>query len=302
MKLFVFIKLIFSGAGANHKLYKLILIFSPMVLEALIHPKRAEKTYGLMLIYGFFFATIAIILSLLIFQEEASMVSVFLTVMMCIPLMYSTMKLEEKEDLRFSDERVILRHHWKALRFLIFMFFGFIIAYSLWFVILPESMADSLFSTQLATIGAINSHVSGNTFFSDVFSRIFLNNFKVLLFCFFFSFFFGAGAIFILTWNASVIGAAMGTFVRDKLHIFGSPLLAYPFSLFRYMTHGVFEVLAYFVGGLAGGIISVAIINEHFKGEYTKRILKDSFQLMLLALIMLVIAGLVEVYITPLLF
>ena len=68
------------------------------------------------------------------------------------------------------------------------------------------------------------------------------------------------------------------------------------------MTHGVFEVLAYFVGGLAGGIISVAIINEHFKGEYTKRILKDSFQLMLLALIMLVIAGLVEVYITPLLF
>jgi len=68
------------------------------------------------------------------------------------------------------------------------------------------------------------------------------------------------------------------------------------------MTHGVFEVLAYFIGGLAGGIISVAIINEHFKGEYTRRILKDSFQLMLLAILLLVVGGLVEVYVTPLLF
>jgi len=273
-----------------------------MVLESLIYPKKAEKTYGLMVVYGFLFATIAIILSLLIFQEEASMVSVFLTVMMCMPLMYATMKLEENQDLQMRDEAVILRHHWKALRFLIFMFFGFIIAYSLWFLILPETMTESLFSTQLETIGAINSHVSGNAFFDIVFSKIFLNNVKVMLFCFFFSFFFGAGAIFILTWNASVIGAAMGSFVRDKLPVFGSHFLAYPFSILRYMTHGVFEVLAYFVAGLAGGIISVAIINEHFKGEYTNRILRDSFQLMLLAILLLVVAGLVEVYVTPLLF
>ena len=57
-----------------------------MVLEALISPEKAEKTPMLMVIYGFIFASISIILSLLIFKEEASMVAVFLTVMVSIPL------------------------------------------------------------------------------------------------------------------------------------------------------------------------------------------------------------------------
>ena len=37
------------------------------------------------------------------------------------------------------------------------------------------------------------------------------------VFCVFFSFFYGAGAIFILVWNASVISAAIGSFVRSNI-------------------------------------------------------------------------------------
>src|SRR3989344_7955078 len=105
-----------------------------MVLESLISPEKAEKSPLLMIIYGFIFASISIILSLLIFEEEASMVAVFITVMISIPLVYSTMKYEENEDLMIRDERTLLKQHWKALKFLMFMFFGFIIGYSIWFV------------------------------------------------------------------------------------------------------------------------------------------------------------------------
>ena len=129
-----------------------------------------------------------------------------------------------------------------------------------------------------------------------------MNNLKVMLFCLFFSLFFGAGAIFILTWNASVIGAAMGTFATEKLGIFGTHLITFPLSLMRYMTHGVFEILAYFMAGLAGGIISVAIINNDLVGEYKKRILKDSIDLILLAVAFLIVGAIVEVFVTPLLF
>ena len=123
-----------------------------MVLESLINPEKAEKNPVSMIIYGFIFASISIILSLLIFREEASMVSVFITVMISIPLMYSTMKYEEDKDKKISNERLLLKQHWKALKFLTFLFFGFIIAYSLWFIFLPAETTQTLFSTQLNTI------------------------------------------------------------------------------------------------------------------------------------------------------
>jgi uncharacterized membrane protein SpoIIM required for sporulation len=272
-----------------------------MVLESLTNPIKAEKNPVSMIIYGFIFASISIILSLLIFREEASMVSVFITVMIAIPLMHSAMKLEEREDVKIDDERSLLRHHSRALKAFVFLFFGFIIAYSLWFIILPEETANSLFSTQLNTISSINSKISGNLLInSGVLVKIFLNNIKVMLFCLFFSLFFGAGAIFILTWNASVIGTAMGTFTKGG--VFGSQLLTYPLSIVRYMTHGVFEILAYFMAGLAGGIISVAIINNDLSGKHKKTILKDSIDLMLLAVVFLILGAIVEVFITPLLF
>ena len=274
-----------------------------MVLESLVNPEKAEKNPVSMIIYGFIFASISIILSLLIFREEASMVSVFITVIISVPLMYSLMKYEEGKDKEISDERSLLKQHWKAIKFLTFLFFGFIIAYSLWFIFLPAETTQVLFNTQLNTIQSINSKISGNLLInSGILMKIFMNNIKVMLFCLFFSLFFGAGAIFILTWNASVIGTAMGSFTLDRLGIFGSHFVAFPLSIVRYMTHGVFEIVAYFMAGLAGGIISVAIINNDLGGEYKKRILKDSLDLILLAVIFLVIGAIVEVFITPLLF
>ncbi len=268
-----------------------------------MNPIKAEKNPVSMIIYGFIFASISIILALLIFREEASMVSVFITVMIAIPLMYSMMKFEESKDLEIRDERSLLKQHSKALKAFMFLFLGFIIAYSLWFVILPTDTAHTLFNTQLNTINTINSKISGNLLVnSGILAKIFTNNLKVMLFCLFFSLFFGAGAIFILTWNASVIGTAMGTFTKNGAAIFGSQVVAFPLSLLRYMTHGVFEILAYFIAGLAGGIISVAIVNNDLVGEHKKRILKDSLDLILLAIAFLIIGAIIEVFVTPLLF
>src|SRR3989344_2216304 len=213
------------------------------------------------------------------------------------------MKFEENEDMKIDNEKFLLKQHWKALKFLMDLFLGFIIAYLIWFIALPEETAQSLFTAQLTTINTINSKISGNLLVnSGILLRIFMNNIKVMLFCLFFSLFFGAGAIFILTWNASVIGAAMGTFANEKLGIFGTHLISFPLSLARYMTHGVFEILAYFMAGLAGGVISVAIINNDLIGDYKKRIMRDSLDLILLAVVFLIVGAIVEVFITPLIF
>ena len=124
-----------------------------------------------------------------------------------------------------------------------------------------------------------------------------INNKSIL-----FAFIYGLGAIFILTWNASVIGTAIGIFVRSKTIAGSSVLLSVPLGLYRYFLHGIPEILAYFVGGLAGGIISVAIINHDFGTKKFEKIILDSSELITLSLIILFVAALIECYITPLIF
>jgi len=119
------------------------------------------------------------------------------------------------------------------------------------------------------------------------------------------------GAIFILTWNASVIGTAMGNFIRSNLAYY-SNLVGFEkvtqyfqiisIGLLKYIIHGLPEILAYFVAGLAGGIISVAVIRHDFGTRKFEHILLDSADLLLLSIFILFLAGLLEVYVTPAIF
>ena len=126
------------------------------------------------------------------------MVMVFLTVFACIPLVYRTLKYEERKDMMNLKEKVLIKEHEKAIKFLMYLFFGFIIAYALWFVFMPQNSAEGLFDVQLKTIESINSSVTGKSYGFGTFIQILANNMKVLLFCILFAFFYGAGAIFIL--------------------------------------------------------------------------------------------------------
>jgi uncharacterized membrane protein SpoIIM required for sporulation len=284
-----------------------------MVLESLISPFKAERKPSHMIFFGALYASIAIFLSLWIFKEEASMVVVFLTVLATVPLMYRTIKYEEEKEVKIKREWLILKEHTNALKFFIALFLGCVLAFSIWFIFLPYGTIQNLFSTQLHTINVINNKVTGDVVAnsSGILFNIIANNFKVLFFCVFFSFFYGAGAIFILTWNASVISAAIGTYIRNEIGQiaggFGFNLIASYFQiisvgLFRYMTHGLLEILAYFVGGLAGGLISVAMIRHNVGDKKFNKVLLDALVLLVIAIGITVIAGLIEVYITPILF
>ena len=65
------------------------------------------------------------------------------------------------------------------------------------------------------------------------------------------------------------------------------------------MTHGIFEIASYFIAGLAGGIISIALIKHNLKKE---KVFYDALVLMLISAGLILFAGLVEVYITPIFF
>ena len=282
-----------------------------MVLESLLTPRIAERHPWESVLMGFLYGTIGLFLALWVFEEYASLVMIFLTSMAAVPLLYRTIFYEESKHSQFPNELSLLKSHSRTLSFLLLLFLGAAIAYSVWYVVLPAPVTAELFSAQTETIVTLNQRVTGQATQFDIVSRVFMNNVKVMIFCIIFSFIYGSGAIFILMWNASVIGAAVGNFFRVKLAavtgVLGLPnvaeyLYVVSLSILRYALHGIPEILAYITAGLAGGIISIAVIRHDYGTKDFERIILDASDLILLSLVILAISAGIEVYITPMFF
>ena len=69
-----------------------------MFLESLINPMTAERNPRNMFLFGLLYTSVAALLSLWVFEENASLVVVFLTTITCVPLIYNTLKMEEQKD------------------------------------------------------------------------------------------------------------------------------------------------------------------------------------------------------------
>ena len=279
------------------------------MFEFLVKPKRAERRPYEMFWVGLFYASLSLILVNLFFRTDtvlrdgAGLFLVLFTVIFCMPFVYFLIKLEEGKDVEISDSGKLIKEHSKAIKALIWLFLGFVVAFSVGYILLGSN-GPANFNFQVKTYCAINSPqdmtgclseygiLTGSAVGQSFFLRILSNNLQVLLFTLLFSIVMGAGAIFILVWNASVIAAAIGLFAKEGF-------FSLPCAYLRYLIHGVPEIAAYFVAALAGGIISVAIIRKDLHGERLWGILQDSLLLVIIAIGILIASGLMEVYLTP---
>ncbi len=268
-----------------------------MVFESLINPLTAERKPYEMLFIGAIYSCIAVIISMIMFKEHASMMVVFLTVLMCSNIMYRTIQIEEKKDFEYDSEKRLLREHSKALALFTFMFIGITIALSLWYIFLPADASSVIFESQENTIGVITGNAVNPGY---MLKDILFNNLRLLVICIAFAFMFGFGAIFILAWNASVMGVVIGNFARNSIG--GNYFATYSLGLLRYMTHGIPEIIAYFMAGLGAGIISIAIARHDFRSKKFRHVVLDSSGLIALSVVMLIAAALIEVYVTPMFF
>ncbi len=194
-----------------------------MVLESIVMPAKMEKHPSEMFLVGLAYSTLGLFLAYYIFPDNASLAAVFITTIPLIVVMINTVKYEEKKDLNIHQERFLIKEHGKALSMFFYLFMGMVVSYSFWFTVLPSDYVISLFGYQKGIIdyiqgfsstpNAIGNYING----MGSFGRIISNNIVVLFFCILFSFLYGAGAIFILTLNASIIGVAVGSKVRDYI-------------------------------------------------------------------------------------
>jgi uncharacterized membrane protein SpoIIM required for sporulation len=284
------------------------------MLESIINPKRTDKGPLKMFFVGIIYASLSLLLVKWFFSSDpvlyqfAGMIVVTFSVMFSLPFMYYLIKTEEEEDEKVEGFFGVWKMHKDALFAFMWLFLGFLVAFSFWYIVLKDPM---LFNAQIETYCAINNPgnigdcVSRYSFdsatvtgFATKEARLFSiisNNVYVMIFTLIFSLIFGAGAMFVLAWNASVIAAAIAIFTSYKI-------TEIPLGIGRYMIHGFPEIAAYFVTALAGGIFGVAIIRNGIRSKTFLRVLRNTFALLFIALILLIISGLLEIYLTPILF
>ena len=283
------------------------------MLESIINPKRTEKGPIKMFFVGLIYASLSLLLVKWLFSGDdilyqyAGMLVVTFSVMFSLPFMYFLFKKEEEETEQVEGFFGVWKMHSDALYAFMWLFLGFIVAFSLFNNILQDPI---LFNAQVETYCAINSPgnvedcILRNSFESTAtgavtkemrFLSIISNNIYVMIFTLIFSLIFGAGAIFVLAWNASVIAAAIGIFT-------GYDWKEIPIGISRYMIHGFPEIASYFVTALAGGIFGVGVIRNGIKNKIFLRILENTVMLLFIAILLLIIAAIIEVYFTPLLF
>lgn len=287
------------------------------MLESMINPKRLEKGEWKMFFIGILYASLSLLLVKWFFIKDIVLVQysgilvVTFCVMFSIPFMYFIIKKEEAEDENVFGVLSVWKIHKDAIYAFMWLFLGFIVAFSFWYIILQEPV---LFNAQVETYCRINSPgsiddcvqksifspagtgaVTGSSASSLRTLAIIENNIYVMIFTLILSLIFGAGAIFILAWNASVIAAAIGIFTQHRISDI-------PKGILRYMIHGFPEIAAYFITALAGGILGVGFLRNGFKSQKFLRIVENAALLLFIAILIVIVAALIEVYITPLLF
>jgi hypothetical protein len=285
------------------------------MLESILSPRKAERSPWDMIILGFVVSSIAIWVGHYFTEfipADPSMLALAITVMVLSPLVYRILIIEEEKDEKSLSNNPFgfALRHWDVITVYAFLFVGLLASFSFWYMMLPQSpgimpSSGEMFGMQESAIPGVQQSISGQATGASVagpdpmtkFSRITLNNFKIMVFCFLASFMFGAGGLWLLTWNASVWGVHIGVMTNTTfghLDAFSAYCAGFPYYSLALALWAIPEGLAYVIAAIAGGIVSVAVSRHHFKSEKFWLTVFDASFLLLIAFFLVVLGAYVE--------
>lgn len=272
-----------------------------MVVESFLKSQFALKHPVSMVFFGIVITVISAGISLSTFPAAASVLSIALITIGAIPLFNHVLDTEEDDETKSpGNPATFLGRHFHLISVYWWFFVGVIIASAYLQAELSPTLSNQLFAEQTktydqiaglrgnATEGDFLNSCAGNDYIGLSIGCIFKNNAVVLAWTLLFSLLYGVGALFLITWNASVIATVIGKeLIQKGLENAATKTICL-------IPHGIPEIAAYFIGAIAGGIISAAVAKKLYqKNEFTI-IFKDVVLLILLAFAILLIGALIE--------
>jgi len=274
-----------------------------MVLET-INLGWLERKPAMIFFFGAAYALFGYLIAMLFFGSNSSVAMLFLTTLLAVPTLIRLLDAEESIESREGFHHFI-RNHRKVIEVYLFLFLGIFVGY----LLLGLFSQDFTFvfgfqlkflerqeglSTQLIT-RFLDRPIEPS--FSQVLT-ILSNNLLVSAICFVLSVFYGAGAIFLLVFNASIF-SSFAVYIAHQLAKLPTDALA---VIGFFSIHLIPEVLGFLLAAIAGGVVSKAMLTEKLSGPGFTNVLRDAMILLLLSACFIAIGAVLEVYATAPLF
>jgi len=251
-----------------------------MVLEKLISPDHYRNSYFKSTLFGALISVIGLILGYNLFPQDASLASIFFILIAAVPFFRTLMVQEERAEKTSHNIREMIVRNKYAMEYFFFFYAGIFATYFVGALFLPDQMHNALFGNQFGVFSSVlGGFASQNHFYAILF-----NNLKIVILALILSLIYGAGALMILTWNASVLGVF---------------LAAQGANLWKFLPHASLEFLGFFAASIAGGILSAGIENHEVGSNNFKHVMQDAAILTIGGMIAILIGAYVEVYIFP---
>lgn len=268
-----------------------------MVLEQIVGAEFLERKRLFALILGFVYTIIAGLTSYIFFRDSISIAMFFLLTILLIPSLVSVISDQEKRDSKFGFNS-FLKNHMNIFEIYLFTALGIVLAYCFVIFVFTSMGYDInlILNEQISRFGDYLTADTIQEFNVNKFNQffgIFTNNLGVAILFFLLSFFYGAGAIFLIAWNASIFSTflvlSLQSISRGVNHALG---LIGAFSIYY-----IPEVAGFLLAGIAGGIISKAVLVETKGSKGFKNVIRDSFTLLIISFLFLLIAAFLESFV-----
>ncbi len=268
------------------------------MLEFVFSTERIKKNPIYAFFSGAMIAIISFVVSLFIFPSAAGLMTVFFVTMTIVPFATKVFIKNELLEKQKNKPGFFERHGFVLKTYTLF-FLAVVFGLSFLFHVMPASEAERAFGPQMQAMSEINLRSTNPGDFYIVLA----NNLKVSVLSFLLSVIFGAGAILVLSWNASIIAVFIGGVTKGFTPIYSSfgaaavPISyahGLPIAILSIFLHGIPEITSYFLSGLAGGLISVALMREKVWSPEFNRVAKDGLVLLSGSMALVVIAAFLE--------
>ena len=253
------------------------------------------RSRGDFVLFGFLVTLIGIISAIAIFGKRSSVAQILIITILLMPLINKLFSQEEK-IIRSQGVKDIFRAHSRVFNTFLLLFVGIFFAYFITQLItihkpdlFPQAFEyqiDYITKNEQITYGFTDQVLSGSTsIIKSPVGKLLLTNLLIVVLGFVFSFFYGAGGIFLLILAASTFSTLI-IFTFKSLDIF----LPYTiiFSIFF-----VLFIVPLILSSIAGGALSRAFISEKIRSKHFETVLKDVYILFFSAVGLVILISIV---------
>jgi uncharacterized membrane protein SpoIIM required for sporulation len=261
-----------------------------MVLEQLLDRKIVIRHFPFVFFLSAAYVFIAYA-SMQLFFPSQSLATVLLLTILLVPSLHHLIVIEEK------IERTGSSHFWKRHHTLIKCYTGAFLGLLTGFIIIGMVNPASI---EYQTTQLLQSHLrpeviqnfSLQEYVPSIMNAMALasHNLTYLLIGFILSLFYGAGATFIIAYNASVFAA----FVAQLFQRFAGAWQLTAVSILHLLP----ESAGYILAAIAGAALSRGIIHEKLRGQGLHNVAQNCFLMLVAGIVLIILAAFIETFVT----